>query len=56
MNEIKVVLCQLLRRYRLYLDRDIPAPKMKRQLVPGTENGMFVKLKNCDDLFVKKYP
>jgi len=44
MNEIKVVLCQVLRRYRLYLDHDTPPPRMKPQLVLGTENGMFIKI------------
>jgi len=29
MNEMKVVLAKILRRYRLYLDEDTPKPEME---------------------------
>jgi len=48
MNEIKVVLCQVLRRYRLYLDHDTPPPRMNIKIVLKSENGILVKFNNLN--------
>ena len=44
MNEMKVVLAQTLRRYRLYLDEDTPKPEMETRLTLQSKDGIYVKL------------
>ncbi|XP_076810138.1 cytochrome P450 4F1-like [Clavelina lepadiformis] len=45
MNEMKVVLSQILRRYRLYLDEETPEPIMETRLILQSRDGIFVKIK-----------
>jgi len=44
MNEMKVVLAQTLRRYRLHLDEDTPKPEMEARLTLQSKDGIYVKL------------
>ena len=44
MNEMKVVLAQILRNFKLYLDEETPEPKVEIRLILQTENGMYIKL------------
>jgi len=44
MNEMKTFLAHTLRRYRLYLDEETPAPEMQARLILQSKNGIFVKL------------
>jgi len=44
MNEMKIVLAQTLRRYRLYLDSETPRPEMIPRLVLQSANGIILKL------------
>jgi len=45
MNEMKTVLAHTLRRFRLYLDDETPAPEMENRLILKSRSGIIVKLK-----------
>jgi len=43
MNEMKIVLAQTLRRYRLYLDEDTPKPEIEVRLTLQSRKGIYIK-------------
>ncbi|XP_076819249.1 cytochrome P450 4F6-like [Clavelina lepadiformis] len=45
MNEIKVVLSQILRKYQVYLDEETPEPIMQTSLILRSTNGIFIKFR-----------
>jgi len=44
MNEMKTVLAKILRRYKIYLDEETPAPKIESRLILQNKDGIYVKL------------
>ena len=46
MNEMKVVVSQVLTKYRLYLDDKTPTPLMKPDLVLWSESGIYIKFED----------
>ena len=45
MNEMKVVIGQILRKFELFCDEDCPEPHMKPNFILESENGIHVKFK-----------
>ena len=45
MNEMKIVVGQILRKFELICDEDCPEPRMKPNFILESENGIHIKFK-----------